>query len=168
MTYNQFREHVLKHLEDYKRKILGIEENGTYREISKGHILPLDCSLSSIKAKEQVVKESNQLKCIKEQPFLIAGHLHRYAHHLNSSQLMCYNFFRPYIKRTKERYCPTPKLVKLLCDNGIKICLDDNAKCQFEYVNQEQEWEDEGEPPRVFIVPDENCKKVFRSEAEID
>ena len=42
------------------------------------------------------------------------------------------------------------------------------CKDKEDYEKKVQEWEDEGEPPRVFIVPDENCKKVFRSEAEID
>lgn len=147
MDYNDFNNYVLNHLEKYKRDVLRIEKKGVYKYkgevIRKGHILPLDSSLSAIEAKKQVVKEFNQLNCIKEQPFLIEGNLHRYAHHLNSSQLMCYNFFRPYIKEKGGIYSPTQDLVNLLCLHNIKFCLSDNAKCQFEYVNQESEWTDE-------------------------
>jgi len=152
MTYNHFVEHVLKHLEKYKRETLLLKKDGIFkyqgREIARGYILPLDSSLSSSKAKELVVKEFNQLECIKEKPFLIAEHLHRYAHHLNSSQLMCYNFFRPYIEHI-ERPCdagdkPNQDLINLLVSHDISICLCDNAKCQFEYVNDEPEWRDEG------------------------
>ncbi len=144
MTYNQFMEHVLKHLEDYKRDVLGIEVKGIYKyqgmEIPKGYILPLDKQ-----AKKQAVEEFNQLECIKEKPFLIAEHLHRYAHHLNSSQLMCYNFFRPYIERPRDAGDkPNQDLIDLLVSHDVNISLCDNAKCQFEYVNDEPEWRDEG------------------------
>ena len=144
MTYIKFKEHVLDHLEKYKRAVLGVKEKGTYRykgmDIPEGHILPLDSSLDPSKTKERVVVEFNQLESIKEEPFLIAGHLHRYAHHLNSSQLMCYNFFRPYIEVDK----PNQELINLLVSHEIEISLCADAKCQFEYVNQEPEWRDEG------------------------
>lgn len=159
MTYSFFLESVLEHLEKYKREVLKIEDKGTYKyqgkDIPKGHILPL----TPPKTKEQIVKEFNQLECIKNQPFLIAGHLHRYAHHLNSSQIMCYNFFRPYIKGTIDKYFPTKDLVKLLHDNGINICLCDGAKCKFEYVNLEPEWEDEGTNFDFFLESGE--KKIY-------
>ena len=64
-------------------------------------------------------------------------HLHQNAHHLNSSQIMCYNFFRPLINdfdnRTKM-YKPTDKLVDLissLIDTPIE---KRGSLCAFEYI----------------------------------
>lgn len=42
-------------------------------------------------------------------------HLHHCAHHLNSSQIMCYNFFRPMIEGFDGvMYHPKDALIKLL------------------------------------------------------
>lgn len=58
-------------------------------------------------------------------------HLHTNAHHLNSSQIMCYNFFRPMMN---EKYIPNDKLVDLissLIDTPIEKT---GALCAFEYI----------------------------------
>lgn len=52
---------------------------------------------------------------------------HTDAHHLNSSQILCYNFFRPLITNGGKA---TAKLVSLLGKLGITIT--NNATCQFE------------------------------------
>lgn len=144
MTYNKFMERVLTHLEKYKWETLGIKQDGTYKYqgeyIPKGHILPINIG----KSKKDIVKENNVLAYVKKRckDFIIKDQdLHRFSHHLNSSQMMCYNFFRPYIEADNS---PNRDLINLLVAHGIELSLHDEAKCQFEYVNQEQEWKDEG------------------------
>ena len=56
---------------------------------------------------------------------------HTDAHHLNSSQILCYNFFRPLITNDGKA---TAKLVSLLGKYGIAIT--NNATCQFEYTDK--------------------------------
>lgn len=55
---------------------------------------------------------------------------HTDAHHLNSSQILCYNFFRPYID---ENGGATQGLADLLSNQGISI--EKGAKCTFEYTD---------------------------------
>ena len=63
--------------------------------------------------------------------------LHPDAHHMNSSQIMCYNFFRPllseYDKNEKE-YKPSDALVDLV-GKIINTPLENkNSSCKFEYI----------------------------------
>lgn len=53
--------------------------------------------------------------------------LHRFAHHLSSSQILCYNFFRPMINEGH----PNNELCQIFKNRGIKI--SEKANCQFEY-----------------------------------
>ena len=61
--------------------------------------------------------------------------LHRYAHHLNSSQLLCYNYFRPMMTADDR---PSSKLKQWVMDN-IGVQLSGNARCRFEYVANTKE-----------------------------
>lgn len=54
--------------------------------------------------------------------------MHSFAHHLNSSQVLCYNFFRPLIDKNGGA---SQSLVDLLSNQGISI--EKGAKCTFEY-----------------------------------
>lgn len=54
--------------------------------------------------------------------------LHSMAHYLTSSQIVCYNFFRPLLDKTGH---PTEKLISMLKSKGIK--LSENAIGEFEY-----------------------------------
>lgn len=68
-------------------------------------------------------------------------HLHQYAHHLNSSQIMCYNFFRPLIDYDDERkmYRPKDSLLKLI-EKILNHKIDSNsAECNFEYIEDKKE-----------------------------
>ena len=55
---------------------------------------------------------------------------HKFAHHLTSSQIMCYNFFRPLIT---DNGTPTPELIYILAERGVGI--KDNSICEFESIN---------------------------------
>lgn len=68
--------------------------------------------------------------------------LHPYAHHLNSSQLLCYTAFRNLLT---DRHTPTPNLISLFRSLGIEV--SDQAICDFEFSDGwlwEQENEKEG------------------------
>ena len=60
--------------------------------------------------------------------------MHRYAHHLNSSQVLCYNFFRPLIAENRN---PTNELIELL--EKQKIAISSSATCRFEYCPNKEE-----------------------------
>ena len=63
--------------------------------------------------------------------------LHPDAHHMNSSQIMCYNFFRPLLKeynKNKKDYKPSDELVDLvgkIIDTPLE---NKNSSCKFEYI----------------------------------
>ena len=144
MSYRQFRNKVLDCLATYKKEVLKIEEKGIFRyrgeEHTKEHILPI----LSGKSIQNIVKEYNVLNCLKGEDFLIQKGLHRYAHHLNSSQLMCYNFFRPYIIiKERDKTCPNSALLDLL-SKYIAINQCDDAECHFEYEQEGDKYKKEG------------------------
>lgn len=91
--------------------------------------------------KEDVIKEYNVLDCCKQLPFMLKGKCHRYAHHLNSSQLMCYNYFRPLID---EQGKASEKLISILRSIGINIDSFDDSQCKFEYEQCCDGWDKEG------------------------
>lgn len=78
-----FKNHIMEHLSSYKENVLNIKEKGIFRGNEYRHILPVE------------IIQKNFLSNI-EVPTDI--HLHMYAHHLNSSQVMCINFFDPLVK----------------------------------------------------------------------
>lgn len=83
MNYNEFKKTTLKHLSEYKVTILKIKEDYKFKNKMYTHILQkenIDKNFFSH------VKIPNDIK------------LHMYANHLNSSQVMCINFFEPLIR----------------------------------------------------------------------
>lgn len=68
--------------------------------------------------------------------------LHPDAHHMNSSQIMCYNFFRPLLKeynKNKKDYKPSDELVDLvgkIIDTPLE---NKNSSCKFEYIQPNTE-----------------------------
>ena len=63
--------------------------------------------------------------------------LHPDAHHMNSSQIMCYNFFRPLLSeydKNEKVYKPSDALVDLvgkIIDTPLE---NKNSSCKFEYI----------------------------------
>jgi len=127
MSYDSFYTKVKNSLETYKIEVLGIQEDGLWRGKPYGHILP-----------KQLIK-SNFLDGIPLPPEEM--NLHTDAHHLNSSQVLCYNFFRPYSDE-HDLHMPKENLFILLNHFGIKIEYESNAFCAFEY-EQEGDWKGE-------------------------
>lgn len=128
MKYDKFRSIVLK-------KIVHEFDNpepGLFR----GHG-PYDHIISNPNStdRERIVNEYLLLPDVPK----IQGEikLHPDAHHMNSSQIMCYNFFRPllseYDKNEKE-YKPSDGLVDLvgkIIDTPLE---NKNSSCKFEYI----------------------------------
>lgn len=87
-----FKDLVLEHLSQYRVESLGLLEDGIFnyrgRKIPKSHILP-------ISDRDKNIIEAYRDKFFKSEYSHID--LHRYFHHLNSSQALCVNLFYPLI-----------------------------------------------------------------------
>lgn len=139
LSQKRYLEHIKDHLTEYKKNTFPELPDGVFKKKSKTpypYILPLK------DGKIDAVKQYNTLKCIADtKTFLLTSEqLHIYAHHLNSSQMMCYNFFRPFIS---EDGTPTRELFSILQTVGIPVSFSDNARCFFEYEQEEREWQGE-------------------------
>lgn len=95
-----FVDRMKKHMSDYRERRLGVTELGTFNyrgeDLEKEHILPRDLSILNIHETyrlevQQHLRENPQLK------------LHRYFHHLNSSQAFAFNLFFPFFHEGAER-----------------------------------------------------------------
>lgn len=102
-------------------------EAGCYRGRSGyAHILPIDSDTK--KAKWEAIKKYGLLDVVKqyaEKDEKFYNHLHPSAHHLTSSQIMCYNFFRPLIEDPQ-------KLATVFHSLGATYI--QAPECKFEYV----------------------------------
>ena len=115
----------------------GLRCCGLYRGRAYCHILFVEDECK----KFDVVKK-NLLKGVEGD---LLKNLHPDAHHLNSSQILCYNFFRPYID---ENGGATQGLVDLLSNQGIPI--EKGAKCTFEYTDNLDKMETPRDKPTEF------------------
>ena len=139
LSQSNYLKKIKKHLTEYKYKTYPELPDGVFLR-NPGTLYPYILPLTN--GKMDAVKQYNTLKGITDiKAFLLASEqLHRYAHHLNSSQMMCYNFFRPYIS---EEGRPTKELFTILQAVGVPVTSSDNAKCFFEYEQEEKEWQGE-------------------------
>lgn len=91
-----FAQTIHRHLADYKTSRLGVKENGTYihkgKERRYAHILPK--RLQWLNILEPIRSEVRDY--LKHHPNV---KLHRYFHHLNSSQAFALNLFFPYFEQ---------------------------------------------------------------------
>ena len=136
MTQDVFREKWEKGLTEYLRKMdetrtFGFTRHHKNGEPAKhGYII----NLRDGETNNEVIKRFNVLYHEEDFEQLI-GKPHTLARHLNSSQVMCYNFFRPMMTVTepKSRWgYANQELVKFI-QESIGIALSEKAKCQFEY-----------------------------------
>jgi hypothetical protein len=90
----QYQRALEAHLADYKRRRLGVQRSGEFQTkkavVTRPHILPRDLYLLNI------------LEPIRaELALYLARHkrikLHKYFHHLNSSQALAFNLFFPFL-----------------------------------------------------------------------
>ncbi len=90
------RDRVCHHLSGYRANTLGISEQGVFihrgREHLKGHILPIQRKWENLLEPYRDRFRTSEHSLIK---------LHRYFHHLNSSQALCINLFFPLLEEKK-------------------------------------------------------------------
>ena len=87
MDYDEFYERIIEHMANYKNNILGVTENGYYKGEPHKHILPGGMGKNFLKDNYNLYKKY----CNEER-------LNTYCNHLNSSQIMCMNFFLPMLE----------------------------------------------------------------------
>lgn len=86
MSYVKFRKNVLEHLSTNKNKKFGELPASSFRGNRYSHILPKE--LRDLNIMKFACKISEKI-CY-----------HTYSHHLNSSQMMCINFFNPILNES--------------------------------------------------------------------
>lgn len=88
-SYNSFREEVISHLEKYNPGSAGTYQNTKTGEVCYyKHILHIPEGSTKKNVIVNILSEDKVEADMFEKP-------QRYAHHLNSSQILCYEFFRP-------------------------------------------------------------------------
>ncbi|MBR5399141.1 MAG: hypothetical protein IK103_05025 [Bacteroidales bacterium] len=138
MKTQDFRNKWEKGLENYLSKIDKSRCNGFTRK-SKCKEAARHRHIIDLKAGENeldVIKEYNVLDNKDDFEYLIGRRkVHQYARHLNSSQVMCYNFFRPMIlvDSNKPKYGSPKDLLIRFVNEKIHVSISKDALCYFEY-----------------------------------
>lgn len=114
--------HLGKYAEEHHLKVGGDFQG----KESKWKNLILKIDKTNRKSIIETIETDNLLNELKFDS-LSYNKLHRFAHHLSSSQIFCYNFFRPMINEGH----PNNELCQIFENRGIKI--SEKANCQFEY-----------------------------------
>ncbi len=129
MKYDVFRERVLKSLSKYKENVLLCNQHGTYNGREYSHILPEN--RRQLNLLPTVKHPGRGFMCLKQ------------SHHLNSSQMMCYNFFKPFIETEEGRGILLDILrqgMKVNIPEGSQIINDeDKGEYFFEYTQDQVE-----------------------------
>lgn len=136
---SEFVAKVKEHMKDYKNNVIKISTSGTYKyrtEVKEyEHILP-------IKYRDMNILEKYRLDFLKS-GLIKEKEWHMYSHHLNSSQVMCINFFYPLIKEKK-----LDLILQILgiSDNAMESCFekesdlekDNERKTNFDFYIETQ------------------------------
>lgn len=138
MNYTKFKEKAISRLSKFNKNQCGFYNGTLYN-----YIIPIDKNLTGslkIEAQCNAIKERGLISMVKDLPFFYDKNsglnlkLHTYAHHLNSSQMMCYNFFRPLINKTNEASYLLIEILKEFCP---RIEYKQQAKAVFEYIEKD-------------------------------
>lgn len=129
MSYKAFRDSVIKHLEKYNQWEHGLF-NG--KGEPKGHIVRIPG-----KNQKETVMEILHSDGIEEAQLDMFRKPHRYAHHLNSSQVLCYEFFRPLIG--SGGVADQAKMGPVLERMGVPAEAFAGAKAEFEKEFEDKE-----------------------------
>jgi hypothetical protein len=116
MKYGEFKKKVIEHLEQYKQKYMQGIGKGTFAGAVTDHdyILPKDM------IERNLLPLSIGIKKV---------HYHMYACHLNSSQMMCINFFAPILKEDQLLIEILKKQLNITISPQTRI-----IKSEFEYT----------------------------------
>lgn len=144
MKRSELDKKIKAHMSQYKKDILGITENGLYKKRSYEHILPkLESNLLPMALWPVIYKEdlrsviSEILFPEKREVKMEYIKPHVYANHLNSSQVMCINFFSPLCNDEKGKEV----LLKLICQvTGFRFSPGSQIlNCEFEKRTSQKE-----------------------------
>lgn len=125
-SYKAFKEKVIEHLTKRNKKPYGIYlGNGE----PYGHIVRIPQGSSQLEVIKTIIKNDKVNPDLFTEP-------HRYAHHLNSSQVVCYEFFRPLISTDKKLL---PEMIGRLSQMGLPQDYFKNGYAEFEYVPYPEE-----------------------------
>ena len=163
--YKNYREKIITTLSKEARKngkeiVYGCWKGETQDAYT--HILPLNGGKNTKEARRDAIQKYLGIK-IDDKFLSKNGALHQYAHHLNSSQLLCYMALRPLLiddSKTKY-YRPTEALKMLLASQNINI--SECAQCEFEY-NDHLMWKERNIPEGTsfdFHIKDNNHEYFF-------
>lgn len=147
-SYDDFKNDVLNHLGKYNNGKTGLYKNTiTGQTYSYRHILDIPSGSSKLK----VIQDLLQREKVNPDMFVSPQ---QYAHHLNSSQVVCYEFFRPMLDDGvgKASVDMNNFLNKILPNLG-----NVNLTGEFEYVPNPQE----GTNFDFFLKGDKNTKIYF-------
>ena len=125
MSYKQFLRKVIDYLNGYNNW-----EKGTWRGSEYEHIVEITGS-----SRLEIVREIMLNDGLEEKELDLFTKPHSNASHLNSSQVLCYEFFRPMMTVVNPKSnCgqATEKLVKFIKET-MGVIITENAACQFEY-----------------------------------
>jgi hypothetical protein len=114
-----------KYLAEYKRSRLGVSDSGEYEGKEYAHILPKKLQklniLEPIRKEFWTYCEKNNIR------------LHKYFHHLNSSQAMCFNLFFPIILLNRlDLLNQTLKVGNSIVEASFEKILDKNEGTNFD------------------------------------
>lgn len=119
MRYDEFRRRIINHLEKYN------PGNGVYSERWKKtyrHIVAIPEGWSKRKVICDIIQSDGVNPDLYSKP-------QQFAHHLNSSQVVCYEFFRSMINPDST---PTESLVRFV-GSVVGVTVSGSAHCDFEY-----------------------------------
>lgn len=123
-SYDQFKEAVIQHLGSYNQGPDGVFKTKKYK-----HILHIPSDSTQKEVIENILQKDRVEIDLFEKPQL-------YAHHLNSSQIVCYEFFRPLLNKDRS---VKAMLKHFLTDNHIEnegLALTG----RFEYIPNQEEY----------------------------
>jgi len=128
MNYSEDRKrHLIKYAQSdclLKNAVGGLwQGKGSPRD----HILKMQ-NPKDKKEQREVIEKYQLNKFNLTLDFIPIGKQHIYAHHLNSSQILCYCYFRRMLDNEGH---PNDKLISLMSQHGISI--SSSAICSFEY-----------------------------------
>lgn len=123
-SYDSFKDALLQHLGTYNQGPDGIYNKRTYK-----HILNIPSGSTQQEVIESILMRDMVEMDLFEKP-------QQYAHHLNSSQIVCYEFFRPLLDQNR---IASHLLKRFLTENHIENG-EEVLSGRFEYTPDHEEY----------------------------